>query len=275
VQVWDAVSGRRLCSFDQIGIERLAFSSDGQMLAAAGYQGVIVWSMTDGRELSNTLLSGYRAHSVAFSPDSPILADQFRNTVTLIEMPSGRGLNTFQHASDVMGFAFLPDGKSLITVIVSEQKQDDTTHTIIATSTFTVWDIDSGQAVRTFTQPGGINNLVVSPDGKSLAAGSRLGLLIWDMESGRELQVFTGFQFGVPRFAFSPNGGVLAGAKGWDLKGLHRADCGCSMWRLGARFRRLRGIGVQLNVLRSRQTVGCSPLHLLIKRSACGAYRPI
>jgi WD40 repeat protein len=211
VQLWDAVTGRKLRAFDQIRIERLAFSPDGQMLAAAGYSGVIVWSMADGRELSNTRTGDLGTRSVAFSPDSRILAYQFRNTVALLEMPGGRGLNTFQHASDVMGFAFLPDGKSLITASVS---RDETTFEY-GDTTFTVWDIDSGRAVRTFTQPGGIAELTVAPDGKSLAAGiSSSTLRIWDMASGQQLQLFTGFRFGVPRFAFSPDGSVLAAGEG-------------------------------------------------------------
>jgi WD40 repeat protein len=39
-------------------------------------------------------------------------------------------------------------------------------------------------------------------------------LMIWDMESGDRLQSFTGFRFGVPRFAFSPDGSVLAAGEG-------------------------------------------------------------
>lgn len=206
VQLWDAVTGRKLRTFDQIRVTRLAFSPDGQMLAAAGEPGVIVWSVADGRELSNTRMD-LGARDVAFSPDSRILAYKFRETVNLVGMPGGRGLNIFQHASDVRGFAFLPDGQSLITAIVSGPKYDETT--------FTIWGIDSGRVVRTFTQPGGIGELVVAPDGKSLAAGVSSSMLrIWDMASGRQLQSFTGFRFGVPRFAFSPDGGVLAVGEG-------------------------------------------------------------
>jgi WD40 repeat protein len=34
------------------------------------------------------------------------------------------------------------------------------------------------------------------------------------MESGQILQSFTGFQFGVPRFSFSPDGSALAAGEG-------------------------------------------------------------
>jgi WD40 repeat protein len=213
VQLWDAVTGSKLRSFDQISIYRLAFSLDGQMLAAVGDSSVIVWSLADGSELSNMPTGYHGGRSVAFSPDSRILAYEFGETVTLVEMPGAHALNTLQHSSDVRGFEFLPAGQSLITAIVSGQNDDGTFP--VYEITFTVWDIDSGRAVRTFTQSGDIDELVIAPDGKSLAAGiSSDTLKIWDMESGRELQSFTGFRFGVPRFAFSPDGSVLGVGEG-------------------------------------------------------------
>jgi WD40 repeat protein len=211
VQLWDALTGRKLSSFDKIGINRLAFSPDGQMLAAIGDSGVIVWSVADGRELSNTPLDSFGARSLAFSPDSRILAYKFRDTVNLLEMPGGGVLNTFQQASDSMEFAFLPDGKSLL---IASLSYDMTTYQY-NDATFTVWDIASGGRAKTFTRPGGIEDLVVAPDGKSLAAEVDSGtLMIWDMEGGQQLQLFTGFEFGVPRFAFSPDGSVLAVGEG-------------------------------------------------------------
>jgi WD40 repeat protein len=213
VELWDAVTGNKLHSFDQINISRLAFSPDGQLLAGTGDSGLIVWNMADKQELINMPIGYPGGRSVAFSPDSQILAYEFGGTVNLLEMPDARLVNTLQHSSDVRGFAFLPDGQSLITVIVSEQN-DDGPYTV-PEATFTVWDIDSGRAVRTFTKLGDIDELVIAPDGKSLAAGiSSDTLKIWDMESGRDLQSFVGFRFGVPRFAFSPDGSVLGVGEG-------------------------------------------------------------
>jgi WD40 repeat protein len=216
VQFWDAVTGRNLSSFDQIRIYRLAFSPDGQMLAGAGVSDLIVWNMADKRELINMPIGCLGGRSVAFSPDSRILAYEFGETVNLLEMPGARELKTLQHAGDVKGFAFLPDGQSLITATVSGQEHADTPN-IVYETTVSVWDIDSGQVVRTFTQPGGIDNLVVSPDGKLLAAGSTSGgdiLRIWDIESGQELRSFSGFRFGMPPFAISPDGSVVAAGEG-------------------------------------------------------------
>jgi WD40 repeat protein len=211
VQVWDAVTGRKLRSFDQISIYRLAFSPDGRMLAAAGDPGVIVWNVADGSELSNTNLGYPGGRLVAFSSDSRVFAYASQKTVNLLEMPAGGGLKTLQHANDVMDFAFLPDGQSLITACVS---YNETTFMEDETS-FTVWDIKSSSVVRTFTQPGGFNQFVIAPEDRVLAVvipGS--SMILRDLESGEQLQLFSGFRFGVPRFAFSPDGSVLAVGEG-------------------------------------------------------------
>ena len=211
VQLWNALSGDKLRSIEQVRVTRLAFSPDGKLLAAAGDAGVIVWNLADGYKLSNTPLIGVWARSLAFSPDSRILAYKFRDTVSLLEMPGGRVLNTFQQASDRLEFAFLPDGKALLIASIA---YDMTTYEY-GEATFTVWEIDSGRVLRTFTQPDGIGELAVAPDGKSLALGiSSNTLRILDLESGQQLQTFTGFEFGVPRFAFSPDGSVLAAGEG-------------------------------------------------------------
>jgi WD40 repeat protein len=218
VQVWDAVTGSLIRNFEQVNIYRLSFSPDGQMLAAAGDSGVMVWNLADGRELSNTNPGYGGGRLIAFSPDSRIFAYAYKTTVNLLEMPGGRVLNTFQHVNDVMDFIFLPDGQSLITASVS---YDQTTFREDE-STFTVWDVASGSVVRSFTHPGGVNQLLVTPEGRLLAAtnlGSSLSL--WDLESGEQLQVFSDFRFGVPGFVISPDGSVLAAGEG---RGFERAS---------------------------------------------------
>jgi WD40 repeat protein len=211
VQVWDAVTGSLIRSFEQVSIYHVSFSPDGQMLAAAGESGVLVWNLADGRELSN-IDPGYGgARLIAFSPDSHIFAYAYKATVNLLEMPGGQAVYTLQHAEDVMDFIFLPDGRSLISASVSYDpntfREDK--------STFTVWDIASGNVVRTFTHPGGVNQLLVNPEGKLLGA-TNLGssLSIWDLDSGEQIQLFSDFRFGVPGFEISPDGSVLAAGEG-------------------------------------------------------------
>ena len=213
VTLWDAVDGSKIYSFDQVNIYRLAFSPDGKMLAGTGNSSLILWNMADQQVLINMPIGYLGGRSVAFSPDSRKLAYESGTTVNLMEIPSASELKTLQHSSEVKGFVFLPDGQTLITMIVSGE-QNEGPYTIYE-NTFMVWNMESGSVLRTFTLSGSLEEWVVSPDGISLAAGFNSNTLkIWDMHDGRELQSFGNFSFGVPRFGFSPDGSVLGVGEG-------------------------------------------------------------
>ena len=62
---------------------------------------------------------------------------------------------------------------------------------------------------------GSISDIVYSPDGTRLAVAGSLGIWIYDVQSGEEVDLFIGHRGGVPDVAFSPNGQMLASG-GWD-----------------------------------------------------------
>ena len=89
-----------------------------------------------------------------------------------------------------------------------------------------VWDVPSGQLLRTLT---GHTNAVYkanfSPNEKLVASSSRdLTARVWDFKTGRELQKFTGFHCSVKSIVFSPDNKLVAvvGNDGmlklWDVK---------------------------------------------------------
>jgi WD40 repeat protein len=235
VQLWDAVNGARLRTFDSININRLAFSADGQWLAAAGRQVILVWRLSDGSAVINIPLSTISENKIAFSADSRIFAYSSEATLHLLEMPGGGELHTLAHEGQVMDFVILPDGKSLISAASVEGVDYGDTQ-------FMIWDVENGQALDTFMQPGGINELEMTPDGSTLAGSfSMQTLRIWEAPNGEERQSISGFRFGIPRFAFSADGSVLAAGEGRGFEKASPSGLRLFDWAAGREIPMLEG----------------------------------
>ena len=114
-------------------------------------------------------------------------------------------------------------------------------------------DFRLGQHVQTIDgHAGGVSSVTFSPDGSTLASGSRDGMIrLWNAKSGQHRQTLEGHTAGGLSVAFSPDGGMLASGGGWTAEairlwdaqsGLHLRtfDRGfCPSWFLGilARWR--------------------------------------
>jgi len=101
------------------------------------------------------------------------------------------------HTDAVTSVAFSPDGK-----LLASGSQDDTV---------ILWDVSSGQEVRTLKDTHAVSSVAFSPDGKLLASGSRDDtVMLWDVASGQEVRTLTGHTDTVTSVAFSPDGKLLA-----------------------------------------------------------------
>jgi WD40 repeat protein len=108
------------------------------------------------------------------------------------------GQFTLTHAG---GMAFSPDGRRLAAIRLG--------------GGVGVWDVGSGQEVRSFTcGPDMARCVALSPDGRLLAAGGSHGrVLLWDTgSSGEEVRALEGHSGEVKAVAFSPDGRLLASA---------------------------------------------------------------
>jgi WD40 repeat protein len=81
------------------------------------------------------------------------------------------------------------------------------------TGTVSAWDFRTGKELVAFNYCNGeeVKSLSFSPDGRRLAtAGSDKRVMVWDLDSGRELLTFRGHRNQVTCVAFSPDGTRLA-----------------------------------------------------------------
>ena len=63
---------------------------------------------------------------------------------------------------------------------------------------------------------GKISDIAYSPDGTRLAAASRIGIWLYDAETGEALNLLIGHTDGVESVAFSPDGQTIASGGSYD-----------------------------------------------------------
>jgi WD40 repeat protein len=123
---------------------------------------------------------------------------------------SGRARRTCAgHEDAVRSITFHPDGRTLASASFDK--------------TVRIWDAETGKAVGDPLELEGTgpNCVVISPDGKALAANTswdgaqaESNIVLWDWTSRRELAVLRGSAYGILSLAFSPDGKYLASGGG-------------------------------------------------------------
>jgi WD40 repeat protein len=178
----------------------IAFSPDGQELAAAGYHEITLWNPTSGELLRRLTNVAQQTQALAFSPDGSLLATASGTPgklgeVKLFNPAKGSLLKTLVGAADLMlAVSFSPDGKRLA---VSG-----------ADNTIRIFEVASGTPQLLIEQHADwVMGLAFSPDGSTLASASRdKTARLFDATTGELEQTYTGHNAAVFSVAFSADG---------------------------------------------------------------------
>ncbi|HET8670564.1 MAG TPA: WD40 repeat domain-containing protein, partial [Candidatus Saccharimonadales bacterium] len=214
-RLFDARSGQQLQVFSgHTGhVNDIAFSPEGKfVLTGSADQTARLWEIATGKEIQT--FSGHTNFviTVGFLPDGRhILTGSEDKTLRLWDIETGQERNQWFIEEPVS--AFSPDGS----YAVGYSEIDNANH---------LWDITTLTKTHSFTYSGPPlrNPTQFSLDGKYLLAAYGKEIVLSDVASGQELQVFRGHTDGVTELDLSPDGKrIVSGsfdgtARLWDIK---------------------------------------------------------
>jgi WD40 repeat protein/serine/threonine protein kinase len=177
----------------------VAWGPDDRWLATGGEDGAVrIWDTSTGRLARALVGHSHGVRSVAFSPDGSLLASSGKDgTARLWETRSGKLRRIFRHdplPMTIMAVAWSPDGETLATG---------------GNMPVHLWDVASGQKLKTvdFGNPAAF--LAWSRDGKYLAAASGR-VVIWQVDGSQAPRTLEAPELDDYNLAWSPDSKTLA-----------------------------------------------------------------
>jgi formylglycine-generating enzyme required for sulfatase activity/serine/threonine protein kinase/WD40 repeat protein len=232
VVVWDAQSGslKNRLAGDPDGSRSVAWSSDGRRLAVGSYRGsnttvaVRAWAIPEGKVLWQ-LEKPWGGHAIAYDSRQEIFVlGTAIGRVLFLDGGSGRMIGSLPgHGHTVTSAAFSPDGKRLVwshpqeatSIRVYAMKSDELERCLVA------------DRIGTFQQASW------SPDGRVLAMADREGLFLWELPTGKPLNVLPAANAGMG-IGFSADSSKLA-VSGWNLGRIYEVATGKELLKIGER----------------------------------------
>lgn len=187
------------CAFVETfsGILSVAVNSDGTLLATGDAHGeVLVWRVSEDQTLFRRRPHSNWVRCVAFSPDDRFLATGSDDkSVMVFRVDSGESLFVLRgHASRVRSVAWSHDSRFLASA------GDD--------NIINLWSVEGGELILSIDTQ--VWSVAFLPDGRHLVSGGACVLKLWDLQTGRCVQTFTGHNQPVRAVAASPHGKLIA-----------------------------------------------------------------
>jgi WD40 repeat protein len=215
IEVWDIASGKvqvKLSASSAIYV--LAISPDNHLLAGATDYDAEVWDLTTAERLATMRTSFGSPNSLAFSPDSTLLAAADGDTAIRVYNARTGALRStaMDRLLESLVVAFSADGKTLLAGGADR---------IISLS-----DPTSGKTLRSLPgQPGVLSNIVVSDNGKQAAAlyyppghfDHLSTALLWDLATATVRTTFQQPGVSLSGVAFAQDRFLLTGTSGNQL----------------------------------------------------------
>ncbi|MEA5572810.1 WD40 repeat domain-containing protein [Calothrix sp. UHCC 0171] len=194
INLWDFEKRqlKRVINAGKDGVNTIAISADGSLLAAGGGfsqpetdKTIKVWNLKTGRMIFKFTGHTQGINALTFTPDGKtLISGSSDKTIKFWNLNNGKLVRTLRgHTHWVMSLAISPDGKTLASAGGAYKIDSDTA--------IRLWDMQTGKLLKTFPRtPEAIGILVFSPDGKTLVSSTgklqtNTTINFWDINSGR------------------------------------------------------------------------------------------
>ncbi|MBE0685933.1 MAG: DUF4062 domain-containing protein, partial [Anaerolineaceae bacterium] len=212
-------------------VNDVALTPDGHMAISAAGKTLVVWDVTEGKELRT--LSGHtdKVDAVALTPDGQFAISASGKTLVVWDVTESKQLSILSgHTDKVNEVALTPDGRLAVSASKDKTlrvwdleneiclrtlaKHEKCVNTVALTpdgelaisgsddETLKVWRVASGRVVRTlvtpkkhgvYTEPRPVTTVALTPDGRLAVSGSKFkSLKVWDVVTGVELHSLVG-----------------------------------------------------------------------------------
>jgi WD40 repeat protein len=181
--------------------------------------GIQLWDVAKGLTPRVLKVDDGDGWPLALSPDSQVLASLGHNgeSIKLWDLSSGKSLRWFSGRAFwvVLAAAFSPDGGILATGL---EPWPESYEYYECRDTVQLWDVASGKPLRFLEGdvpghdgPGVVLSVRFSPDGSTLASGTRNGTIkLWNVATGERRRTLAWLDGEADAVAFSPDGATLA-----------------------------------------------------------------
>ena len=201
-------------------VNSVAISPDGQILVSGSDDNTItIWDLSTGQELRTLTGHSDSVNSVVISPDGQtVVSGSSDKTIKIWQLSTGQELRTLEGDGLINSLAISPDGQILVSsshTVVRSDYFDWKSYTVVRGNDYNtinkikIWQLSTGQELRTLKGDCLINSLAISPDGQTLVSGGDDTITIWDLSTGQELGTLTEHSDEVKSVAISPDGQTL------------------------------------------------------------------